>query len=163
MGVRAKSTGEWCSPTRELGNSQLIQLVDDSRRRDAVETVHDAPTRKCAAAALELLPHARRDSEPVEARSLDDSRALPVAQEVPVPDPGQPMLLSELDVEQATAMLAEVSMMEIAIPPAAVPAQSLAPKAPGVRKGGLGVHVFLCLDVLVFLCLGVLAFLYLAA
>jgi hypothetical protein len=113
----------------------LIRLIDESRHRAAVVgMIHDAPTRKCPAAALEHLERARCNSMLIDLRALGDPDALAIAQEVAAPDPGPATLRSEPEVEQATATL------------------TYAPSVASVR-------LLLCLGVLVFLCLGVLVFL----
>lgn len=130
MAARTNPTGEWCSPTREITSSRLIRLIDESRHREAVvEMIHDAPTRKCPAAALELLERARCNNMLIDLRALADPDALAIEQDVAAPDPGP------------------------------APARSIATGARRGRKRVASVRLLLCLGVLVFLCLGVLVFL----
>lgn len=160
MAARTNRTGEWCSPTREITNSHLIRLIDESRHCEAVvEMIHDAPTRQCPAAALELLERARCNSMLIDLRSLGDPDPLAIEQEVAAPDPGPATLRSEPEVEEATATLTYAPMTKNAMPPTAEPAQSTATGAHRGRKRVASVRLLLCLGVLVFLCLGVLVFL----
>lgn len=160
MAARTNPTGEWCSPTREITNSRLIRLIDESYHSEAVvEIIHDAPTRPCPAAALELLERARCNSMLVDLRALADPDALAIEQEETAPDPGPAMLRSEPEVEQETATLTYAPMTKNAMPPTVAPAQSIATGARRGRKRAASVRLLLCLGALVFLGLGVLVFL----
>jgi hypothetical protein len=157
MAVRTHPTGEWSPPTREIGGSQLIRLVDESRHREAaVEMIHDEPTRACPAAAQELLEHTRRESQLVDLRSLGDPGSLAVAQEGAAPDPGPATLRSEPLAEQATATPAEAATTETARLSTAATTQRIAPRARRDRKGVASPRLLLGVRVLVLLCLGVL-------
>jgi hypothetical protein len=146
MAARTNPTGQWwSSPTREITSSQLIRLIEESRHHEAVvKRIHDAPTRKCPTAALELLERARCNNMLVDLRALGDPDALAIA---------------EPEVEQATETLMYAPMTKNAMPPTAAPAQRIATGARRGRKRVAIVRLLLCLGVLVFLCLGVLVFL----
>lgn len=153
-------TGEWCSPTREITNTHLIRLIDETRPREAVvEVFHSAPTRECPAAALERLERPRCNSRLIDPRSLADPGALAAGREVAALDPGPAMLRSEPEVEQAPAMPVYAPATKNEMPPAAAPAQRI---ATGARRGGrhlASVRLILGLGVLVLLCLwGVVCF-----
>jgi hypothetical protein len=160
MAARTNPAGEWCSPTREIPNSRLIRLIDESRHCEVVvEMIQDTPTRKCPATALELLEHAGRNSKLIDLRSLADPDALAIAQEAAAPDPGPAMRRSEPEVEQATATPTHAPMTANAMPTTAAVAQSITTSARRGRKRVASVRLLLCLGVLVFLCLGVLVLL----
>lgn len=160
MVARRQPTGEWCSPTREIPSSRLIRLIDDSRRDGAVvEMVHDAPTRQCPTAALELLERARCNSMLINVQSLGDPDPMAIAEELAAPDPGPATLRFEFEIEQEAATLTYAPMTKNAMPPTAGSASSI---AIGARRGGkcaASVRLFVCLGALVFLGLGVLVFL----
>lgn len=148
-------TFEWCPPTREITSSHLIRLIDESRHREAVvEMVHDVPTRKCPAAALERLERARCNSMLIDLRSLADPDALAAGQEVAALDPGPAMLRSEPEAEQEPATLVYAPTTTDEMLPAAAPAQSIAAGARRGRKRVASVRLLLCLGVLVVLYLG---------
>lgn len=163
MAARTR-TGEWCSPTREITSSRLVRLIDESRHREAaVEMIHDAPTRQCPAAVVELLDRSRGNSMLVDLRALCDPDAPAITEDVAAPDPGLPTLRSEPEVEEETATLMYVPMTKNALPPTAASAQSIATGARRGRKRVASVRLLLCLGALVFLCLGVLVLLGLDA
>ncbi|HEX8112066.1 MAG TPA: hypothetical protein VF516_30245 [Kofleriaceae bacterium] len=138
----------------------MIRLIDESRHREAVvEMIHDAPTRQCPPAALELLERAHCNSMLIDLRSLGDPDALVIEEEVAAPDPGPATLWSEPEAEQATATLLYAPMTKNAMPPIAASARSIATGARRGRKRVTSVRLLLCLGVLVLLCLGVLVFL----
>ena len=161
MAAKTNPTGEWCSPTREMPNSRLIRLIDESRHCEAVvnKMIQDMPTRQCPTAAPERLEHAGGNSKLVELRSLGDPDALAIAQEVTAPDPGPAPLRSEPEVEQATAPPTHAPMTANAKPPTTVVAQRIATRTRRGRKRVASVRLLLYMSVLVFLCLGVLALL----
>jgi len=156
MAARTNPTGEWCSPTREITNLRLSRLIDESRHREAVvEMIHDAPTRKCPAAALELLERARCNSMLIDLRSLGDPDGLTLAEDA-APDPGLATLWSEPEVDPETATLTYAPMTKNAMPPPAARTQRIATGARRGRKRAASVRLVLCLGVLVVLSLGVL-------
>jgi hypothetical protein len=155
MAARTSPAGEWCSPTREITSSRLSRLIDECRRREAVvEVVHDAPARQCPADALERLERARCNNMLIDLRSLADPEAPAIADEGAALDPGPAALLSEPEVEEATATLMYAPRTLNAMPPTAAPAQSLATGARRGRKRIARVRRLLCLGALVLLCLG---------
>jgi hypothetical protein len=138
----------------------LIRLIDESRHREAVvEVIHDAPTRECPAAALEHLERARCNSMLIDLRSLADPDAPVLEQEVAALDPGPATLPSEPEAEQEPATLMYTPVTKDAMPPAAVPARSIAAGARRGRKRVASVRLLLGLGILMVLCLGVLVFL----
>ncbi len=119
--------------------------------------VHDVPTRKCPADALELVERARGNNMLIDLRSLGDPDAPAIAQEVAAPDPVPATFWWEPEVEPASSTLTDAPMTNNAMSPTVAPAQSIATGARRGRQRIARVRLLLCLSVLVVLCLGVLA------
>jgi hypothetical protein len=147
--------GQWCSPTREITNTRLIRLIDESRQHEAAaEVVHEAPGR---------LENELCNGIPVDLQSLDDPDAPASAQEVVAPDPGLPTLESEPEVEPATEAFMYAPMTQHAMPPTTASAQHIATGARRSRQRVARTRILLGLGALMFLCLGLLVALGLAA
>jgi hypothetical protein len=140
-------TGEWSSPTREIGGSQLSRLVHEARAGEAaaVEMIHDEPTRKCPSAALELIARARRDS------NNNLALPLPPPPEAPRKRPPPEKFASETEIDDVMAALADsvvvpIHEMPAVVEPAAIPVQ--APVAKPQRKRSIGTRLALSIALL---------------
>jgi hypothetical protein len=149
MAARTNPAGDWCSPTREIARPRLSRLIDECRRREPVVAA-------CPAAAVEHLERARCNNMLIDLRSLDEPDACAIAEEVAALDRGLPALLSEPEVEEATATLMYAPVTRNALPPAAALAQRIATAARRGRQRVARVRSLLRLGAVVVLCLGVL-------
>lgn len=162
MPARTDPTGKSCARTREITSSQLIRLIDETRRREAIVemlhdgVLHDAPTRQYPAAALELVERTRSNGMLIDVQALEDPDTPAAAQDVAALDPGLPMLASGSEVEEMTATQMYAPVPNSAMPPTAAPAQTITTAARRDRERAARVRALLCLGVLVFLCLGVI-------